>query len=457
MRVRVTADIFSAGRMQRFLDMTHQSHTASAASRAEPALASLLQPQLSPPQRTSAVPAQLFKSFWMAGYEGADHINGSGQPLSMCDITQHGAQVAADYSRLAAFDIRTVRESAGWRLLDHHGKCDFTPLRNRARAARAHGLQIVWTLFHYGWPTDLDVFSAAFVERFARYARAAASYLGEFTDGVPIYAPINEISFLTWAAGTADPSHMHNAAIAGRSGEFKCQLVRAAIAACEAILEVDPRARFLNTDPLMHVVAPPGRPDLASAVREQRELQFETWDMLGGRARPELGGRPRYLDIIGINYYWSNQWEFGTQRPLSWQLDDPRRAPLSQLLDTVRRRYQRPLVIAETGHSGVRRANWVREVAGEVALMRREGAAIEGICLYPILDRPDWNNTSHWHDCGLWHLQNCADGILRRRLNEQYAVALRKVQHDTRVVFKPAPRALLLTRASARHPVRPSF
>jgi hypothetical protein len=180
--------------------------------------------------------------------------------------------------------------------------------------------------------------------------------------------------------------------------------------------------------------------------------------MLGGHARPELGGRPRYLDIIGINYYWGNQWEFGTQRPLSWQLDDPRRAPLSQLLDTVRRRYQRPLVIAETGHSGVRRANWMREVAGEVALLRKEGAAIEGICLYPILDRPDWNNTSHWHDCGMWHLEHCADGILRRRLNEQYAAALRKLQHDTRrVMFNPAPCSLLAARALARHPQRPSF
>ena len=123
----------------------------------------------------------------------------------------------------------------------------------------------------------------------------------------------------------------------------------------------------------------------------------------------------------------------------------------------MRRRYKRPLVIAETGHSGVRRANWMREVAGEVALLRKEGAAIEGICLYPILDRPDWNNTSHWHDCGLWHLEHCADGILRRRLNEQYAAALRKVQHDTRVMFNPAPCSLLAARASVRYPVRPSF
>ena len=89
--------------------------------------------------------------------------------------------------------------------------------------------------------------------------------------------------------------------------------------------------------------------------------------------------------------------------------------------------------------------------------MRKAGEAIEGICLYPILDRPDWNNTSHWHDCGLWHLENGADGILRRRLNEQYAAALRKVQHDTRVTFNGAPCSLLAARAPVRYPLRPSF
>jgi hypothetical protein len=390
-------------------------------------------------QRRAAVPAPaLFQSFWMAGYEGADHINGAGRPLSMCDLTQHRVQAGSDYARLVDLDMRTVRESAGWRLIDRGGKYDFTPLRGRAHAARAQGLQIIWTLFQYGWPTDVDVFSAAFVERFARYARAAATYLGEFAVGTPVYAPISEISFLAWVAGARGDARMHNASIAGRSAELKCQLVRAAVAACEAILEVEPHARFVSTDPLMHVVAPRGRPDLAAAIRRQRELQFEAWDMLSGRTCPHLGGRPRYLDIVGVNYYANNQWEFQTQRPLAWQFDDPRRVPLSQLLAKVRQRYNRPLIIAETSHAGVRRASWLREIAAEVAIARRHGTAVEGVCLYPVLDRPDWNNTAHWHDCGLWHLERAADGVLQRRLNPQYAAALREVQRETRAASAAA-------------------
>ena len=30
--------------------------------------------------------------------------------------------------------------------------------------------------------------------------------------------------------------------------------------------------------------------------------------MLCGRQAPELGGDPRYLDVIGVNYYPWNQW-----------------------------------------------------------------------------------------------------------------------------------------------------
>ena len=35
---------------------------------------------------------------------------------------------------------------------------------------------------------------------------------------------------------------------------------------------------------------------------------FEAWDMLTGRAQPELGGKEKYLDVIGVNYYDRNQW-----------------------------------------------------------------------------------------------------------------------------------------------------
>ncbi len=37
------------------------------------------------------------------------------------------------------------------------------------QAARDTGTQVIWDMMHYGWPDDLDVWSPAFVDRFARW------------------------------------------------------------------------------------------------------------------------------------------------------------------------------------------------------------------------------------------------------------------------------------------------
>jgi beta-glucosidase/6-phospho-beta-glucosidase/beta-galactosidase len=382
-----------------------------------------------PQQKIEQNDQSIFASFWMGGYEGADHLNGSDGVVSMCDITQHHLHAAADYARLADFGIRTVRESAGWRIVDQPDGFEFASLESRARAAQAEGLQVVWTLCHYGWPDGLDVFSADFVDRFARYAGAVAGYLRGFTSACPVYAPINELSFLSWAACEASRTQF-DSRLCNRSQELRRQLVRAAIAACDAIWEVDPRARILHTDPLVHIAAPAGRPQLAPEAARQCELQFQGWDMLRGTVEPELGGHPRYLDLVGVNYYQGNQWELVTARTLNWRLDDPRRVSLATLLDKVHRRYARPIIIAETGHLGVGRSAWLRDVAEDVHAACRQGVPVQGICLYPIIDRPDWDNTDQWHSSGLWDLEPLGNGELRRNLDQDFAAALHELQRN---------------------------
>jgi hypothetical protein len=120
----------------------------------------------------------------------------------------------------------------------------------------------------------------------------------------------------------------------------------------------------------------------------------------------------------------------GTGRTLGWRLDDPRRVRLNHLLARVHRRYYRPLVIAETGHSGVARGAWLREVADEVRIAGEQSIPIEGVCLYPIIDRPDWDNTEQWQRSGLWDLEPTASGMLARKLNASYAAALHEVQRS---------------------------
>ncbi|WP_420225636.1 hypothetical protein [Pigmentiphaga litoralis] len=56
----------------------------------------------------------------------------------------------------------------------------------------------------------------------------------------------------------------------------------------------------------------------------------------------------------------------------------------------VHNRYQRPILIAETGAEGDLRVPWLRYVCDEVAAARSQGADIHGICLYPVTDYPGW-------------------------------------------------------------------
>jgi hypothetical protein len=283
-------------------------------------------------------------------------------------------------------------------------------------------MQIIWTLCHYGWPDDLDIFSSAFVARFARYCAATARFIARHSDRIPFYAPFNEISFLAFAAGQIGIFHPY---ARQRGDEIKAQCVLAAIAGIDAIREIAPRARIVHIDPVINVVAPRDRPDLAPLAAAHTESQFAAWDWLSGRTRPDLGGAPRYLDIIGANFYNNSQWEYPEGR-LRWEESprDPRWVPFHRLLGRTYARYRRPMFLAETSHVEAWRGAWVRERASVVALARAHGVPVEGICLYPVVDRPDWDDPGRWHHSGLWDVAPDAEGRLDRVLAADYAIAL---------------------------------
>lgn len=406
------------------------------------------EPPLSLPARAKAVAdsppraAWRLKSFWMAGFEGADHINTHGEPLDMVQASGHVEHLDADYANLAAMGLRSVRESVGWRLSERADGFDFSRAVRIAQAARRHGVQVLWTLMHYGTPSDVGLTDPALGARFARFARAAAQALAPWVDEVPIYTPINEIGFLAWAAaqtrlihpyGSEAPDGERRDGSSLHSGfQIKCGLVHAAISAMHAIREVNPRARFMHAEPLVHVVAPAGQPELAAAAAEVRGYQWQAWDMLAGRLMPELGGSADALDIVGVNHYHSGQWEVHTERRLQWHperhLCDPRRLPFSCLLEEAWQRYQRPIVVSETSHFGTGRAQWLDEMATQASQALVAGVDLRGLCLYPIVDRPDWNDSSHWHNSGLWDRHARPEVAWPRRIHLSCAKTLRRWQ-----------------------------
>jgi hypothetical protein len=367
----------------------------------------------------------MFSSFFLAGFESATGYNAHCEPFDQIAATEHDARADEDYRLLAGAGVRAARDAVRWSLVDRGGRYDFSSSRPVLEAARRHGVELIHDLFHFGYPADVDPFSDEFAERFADYAYAAARFVSAHTDGACYFTPVNEPSYFSWAAGEVGLFAPH---ARGRGWELKVCLVRAAIRGIEAIRAACPEARIVNVDPVCRVVAPFDRQDLqGEADAYNTGAVMEAWDMLSGRLMPELGGSPRHLDVVGINYYWTNQWELGRAGvPLDdW---DERRAPLRELVGGVGARYAgAEILITETGHVGEMRAPWLRELAGECEAMLLDGVPLRGVCLYPVLGMPEWHARHVWARMGLWDLERDGGG-LRRVPHEPTHEALREAQ-----------------------------
>jgi hypothetical protein len=374
---------------------------------------------VAPGGRSTRADASLFRSFFMGGFECSTFYRRNGTRLDLVAATKHDVFCAEDYARLAGQGMFAAREGIRWHLIERTPRqYGFSSALPMVRHAEKLGIQILWDLCHYGWPDNLDVFSGEFVRRFEGLAAAFARLVRDEMAGPHFFAPINEISFFSWAgAETAKigPYVRH------RGFELKCQLVRAAIAAIEAVWNELPDARFLHVDPVVHVVANPRKPHLDATAEAYRRSQYQAWDMLAGQICPELGGSEKYLDIVGVNYYPHNQWEYkGEMIPTT----DPRYRPFSQILKEVYERYRRPMLIAETGTEARARGGWLRYVGEQTRVAIADGVPLHGICLYPILNHPGWADDRHCHN-GLW---DYADKSGKREICRSLALELKRQQ-----------------------------
>ncbi|WP_205961409.1 glycosyltransferase [Paracoccus endophyticus] len=337
-------------------------------------------------ERPAAPPPSTFSSFVLGGWECSTHRLHHGRRLDVLATTGHDVHAAQDYRQLQDLGIRACRDGIRWHRIDQGGRHDFSSLTPMIEAARDTGTQVIWDLLHYGWPDDVDIWSPAFVNRFAALARAVGEHHRSLTDAVPFWCPVNEVSFFAWAGGDA---RYLNPFAAGRGYELKVQLARAWLAAAAELRAVDSRARFLMAEPLIaiHHVDWSGRP--LWEAHGWHDAQFQAFDLVSGRIWPQIGGDPSFLDLVGVNYYFANQWIHGG-RPVD--VDDVIYRPLSDLLVEVAARYDRPVVVAETGTEGIRRAAWFDYVMDETRRARARGARVEGVCLYPIANHPGWDD-----------------------------------------------------------------
>lgn len=369
-----------------------------------------------------------FKSLIWAGYECTYAKTEIRERIDMLTETKHDLYCREDYQLAKEIGIHTVREGLSWHQIDKgQGIYDFSRFEKIMQIGKDEGVQQIWDLNHFDYPEYLKAFSPNFVTKFSKYARHAIHVIRKYQTGILFIAPINEISFFTWIG--ADRGVWAPYTKGSKNGlKFKKQLVRAALAAMKAIWEEDKNVRFIHIDPFMRRVAmAPANKNAITHVDEfNNVIRFEAWDMIAGNTFPELGGDPKYLDIIGVNYYFHNQeWVISKKRTgishqaMDWNSEG--RVSFAEMVKGIYERYNRPMVISETGSYDALRYKWWERTLQEIREGVKKGLPIYGVCAYPAVDRPDAINYLVRRS-GLWDFKD--DDLECRRVPHKKSLQL---------------------------------
>jgi beta-glucosidase/6-phospho-beta-glucosidase/beta-galactosidase len=368
----------------------------------------------------------LFPTFFLSGFECSSFDWKHAGRRDMAAELQHYRRADADYAMLPPLGIAVAREGIPWPLVDRgDGAYDFGAIDPFLAAQRRHKILPIWDLCHYGYPAGLDPLSDAFRERFVAYARAAAAYVAERAHHGPLFfTPTNEPTFWGYMGG-----EWGWCAPFGGDAEYRRRftvaLARADIAAVAAIREDFPDARMVHIDPLIWVVPPRDRPDLAEAAhRESYDDAYLAWDVISGLKHPEYGGSPETIDILGFNNYSFGQMEYRSPGPhVPLEPGDDRVRPLCDLIEEAWRKYRRPCIVAETSGLEGGRPDWLNDVVAESLAAVRRGVDLHGICLFPAVDMTDWHSGA-WLHMGIADVAPQADGALLRKPFPPYVDAL---------------------------------
>ena len=160
-----------------------------------------------------------------------------------------------------------------------------------------------------------------------------------------------------WAIAVNEPSVGRRVA-----GVVRSRAVEAAVKMMTTAAMLPRRPRFATCDPFHHL---------------HHEV-FRATDRLVASG---------HVQMVGVNYYPHHAIE-----------------PLHRVLRAVADRYRLPVMITETGwHDGLHAAHrrfphirdrwdWLAHVHAEIAL---SGVPVAGLCWYPWLDMPAWDNPAH--------------------------------------------------------------
>jgi beta-glucosidase/6-phospho-beta-glucosidase/beta-galactosidase len=268
------------------------------------------------------------------------------------------------------------------------------------------GITPIVDLCHFGLPDWLDNFqNAEFPSFFAEYARAFAQRF----PWVELYTPINEM-YVT-AKFSAHEGIWNERLCSDRAFVTAVKhLARANILASEAILEVQPDARFIQSESSEYFH--PSGPDAMGVARHLNEMRFLALDLtygndVCGRMYEFLtdNGMTRdeyhfFLDrnlksrcIMGNDYYATNEHiVYPDGKTYVCEMFG-----YYVITQQYYNRYRIPVMHTETNNRDMGEAEkdarrWLEQQWSNMIRLRADGVPLLGFTWYSLVDQVDWND-----------------------------------------------------------------
>ena len=317
-----------------------------------------------------------------------------------------------------------ARDGVRWHLIEKTPfRYDFSSLLPMLQAARQTQTQVIWDLLHYGWPDGLDIWGAAFVDRFARFARATAQVILEETGGPIFITPVNEIFIaanFSALKGWWNECETSDAAFV-RAIRNLCMARELAV---EAILSERPDAIIVQGESIEHYHAA-GRSALAHAEKGNALKQLSLDLTMGHELAPGMAG---FLNENGVT---SNDLSFFREKRAVGQrwlgvdyyptcehrIASTGRATMSRsgmgfkrLATQYFQRYQVPIFHCETNRVAHLAVDWLDQQWSDIMAMRASGIPVTGFTWYSLTDQIDWQHAlrierNDLHAVGMYDLE----------------------------------------------------
>lgn len=339
-------------------------------------------------------------------------------------LTGHQDRIE-DLAAFAALGVKAMRYPVLWERVapDEPEARDWSWSDARLEELRRLGVRPIVGLLHHGsGPRYTSLVDPGFRALFAAHARAVAERYPWVDDWTPVNEPLTTARFSAlyghWYPHLTDERAFWNALL---------NQIEATRLAMQAIREVNPRARLIQTEDLGQTwsTAP-----LAEQAAFENHRRWLTWDLLCGRVTPEHPFWPRLArfgmtarlkaiaehpcppDIIGVNHYLTSERFLDHRLELypaerhggndfmryadveAMRVMSPGPAGLEGLLEQAWDRYGLPLAVTES-HNGCTREEqmrWTWEGWRAALSLGERGVDVRAVTAWALLGCYDWNS-----------------------------------------------------------------